>query len=144
MICFQKRNLPIFLFIFSILAFVVPAFGIDNAENTGTSTVAPSHYFTAKYFHNANRCQTCCRIEPLSAEAIHKHFPKELQNKTLIWRAVDVDEPENQHKTSDYQLYTKSLSISEVKYGKEIRWKNLEKVWNFVRDQKAFKGYVTS
>jgi hypothetical protein len=80
----------------------------------------------------------------LSADAIRSNFSEALKNGTLVWRVINVDEPGNQHYNKDYQLYTKSLIISEVKDGKEIRWKNLEKVWTFVRDDQKFEQYVTS
>jgi hypothetical protein len=141
---YGKRNIFILLIMISVSAFGVPAYGADAAGPPGTSARAPSHYFTATYFHNTFRCPTCRRIEALSAEAIHQNFSTELKNKTLIWRVINLDEPQNKHYIADYQLYTKSLVIAEVKDGKEIRWKNLDKVWNLVRDQKAFEGYVAS
>ncbi len=60
----------------------------------------------------------------------------------LIIRVINVDEPENKHYNDDYQLYTKSLIISEMKDGKEERWKNLEKIWVLVRDDEKFDAYV--
>jgi len=42
----------------------------------------------------------------------------------------------------DYELYTKSVVLSETKNGKEVRWKNLDKVWTLLGDEAAFKKYV--
>jgi hypothetical protein len=55
---------------------------------------------------------------------------------------VNLDEPENAHFAKDYSLHTKSVIVSELKGGREIRWKNLEKVWPLLGDQPAFEQYV--
>lgn len=72
------------------------------------------------------------------------NFADEMRNGAIVWRVINVDEPENQHYNADYQLFTKALIVSEVKNGKELRWKNLQKVWHYVRDDEAFINYVTS
>lgn len=60
----------------------------------------------------------------------------------VVWGLVNLDEPANKHYIDDYQLYTKSLIVSEIRNGKEIRWKNLAKVWELTNDKKAFIDYV--
>lgn len=102
------------------------------------------NYTTVTYFHNSIRCFTCRKIEELSAEIVKNNFADELKNGTLIWRVINVDEPENQHYADDYKLYTKSLIVSEMQQGKEIRWKNLEKIWTLIRDDAKFEAYITS
>jgi hypothetical protein len=82
------------------------------------------------------------RIESFSREAIETGFGEELKNGNVAWRLVNLDEPANKHYIDDYQLYTKSVIVSEVRNGKEVRWKNLAKVWQFTNDKKAFKRYV--
>ncbi|MBK6403606.1 MAG: hypothetical protein IPF66_00370 [Holophagales bacterium] len=42
----------------------------------------------------------------------------------------------------DYRLYTKSVVVSEVKDGKEVRWKNLDQVWQLLGSPDAFQEYV--
>jgi hypothetical protein len=62
--------------------------------------------------------------------------------KRVVFRSVNVDDPENAHFVKDYGLYTKSVVVSEVKGGKEVRWKNLDQVWHLLGDPEAFQGYV--
>lgn len=143
--CFSQLTKHIGLFSICILFFFAGnTFGADTAEKDNAAAAVPSHYFTATYFHTTYRCPTCRQIEALSKEAITMNFSDELKSGDLIWRIVNVEEPENKHYNADYQLFTKSLIISEVKNGKEIRWKNLQKVWHYVRDDEAFINYVTS
>ena len=96
----------------------------------------------AYYFHGTARCASCRAIEAYSAEAIQKAFDKELKEGTLEWKPVNVEEKGNEHFVQDYKLYTKSLILSEVLGGKQTSWKNLDKVWELLRDKDAFEKYV--
>jgi len=96
----------------------------------------------AYYFHGTFRCTTCRTIEQYSHDAIQTYFVKELGNGRLEFRPVNVEEPENKHFIRDYQLVTRSLVLSLVSDGKEIKWKNLPDVWKHVRDKERFFQYV--
>ena len=43
---------------------------------------------------------------------------------------------------TDYQLYTKSLVLSLRKNGKEVAFKNLDKIWEYVGNKQRFQDYV--
>lgn len=60
----------------------------------------------------------------------------------MEWLAINIDKPENKHFVKVYQLYTRSLLISYTENGKQTRWKNLEKVWQLLRNKAAFMKYV--
>ncbi len=96
----------------------------------------------AYYFHGTRRCVTCKKIEAYSQEAIESTFKKELESGRLEFSAVNFDEEENKHFIKDYELYTKSLVICDYNKGKQVRWKNLEKVWQHVRNKEDFFKYV--
>ena len=94
------------------------------------------------YFHGDYRCPTCLKLEKLSREAVEENFKKELSSGLLKYMSVNVDRPENRHFVDDFGLFTKSLVVVEKDGGKVKRYKNLQKIWVFVRDEAAFKNYV--
>lgn len=96
----------------------------------------------AYYFHGTHRCPTCLNIERYSREAIEKHFSKELQDKRLEFKPLNIEEPGNRHYIQDYQLFTKSLVITLRKGDKQIKWKTLTDVWTHVSDKEKFYQYV--
>jgi hypothetical protein len=96
----------------------------------------------AYYFHGRFRCATCRKIEALSYAVVHEGFPRALKEGRLEWQAVNIDEPAHKHFVSDYQLYTRSLVLVRMRDGKQVEWKNLERVWELVGDDDAFKKYV--
>jgi len=98
----------------------------------------------AYYFHGAFRCPTCHKLEEYSREAIETNFKDAIASGRLEYKAVNVEDKGNEHYGSDYQLYTKSLILSSVKDGKEVKWKNLDKVWEYVGNKQRFIDYVKS
>jgi hypothetical protein len=118
----------------SILPFMTSPVSAENASSSGT--------ITAYYFHGTFRCSTCNKMEKYAKEVIEKDFKDELASGKLVFRSVNVESKGNEHYTKDYQLYTKALILSSVKDGKEVRSKNLDKIWEYVRNKKKYEAYV--
>lgn len=114
----------------------------QEAPEEMKETTEPAHYFIAYYFHTTYRCPSCTKIEQWSEEAILTGYEDKLRNGALQWHSINVDEPDNKHFTEDYQLYTKSLILVEIKDGAHVRWKNLDQVWHLLRNKEKFIEYV--
>lgn len=115
-----------------------------NAAIAAEPDLAPDStaVIIAYYFHTTQRCANCYKIETYTGEAIETEFAAELQSGRLIWRMVNTDETANEHFLTDYKLYTKSVVLVDMRDGKQVRWKNLEKVWTHLRDKEKFQKYV--
>ncbi len=96
----------------------------------------------AYYFHGNVRCATCRKIEAYADEAVHSGFPEVIEDGALAWRVVNVDEADNKHFIQDFQLVTRSVVLAEYSNGKVVRWRNLDKVWQLVRDKERFVDYL--
>ncbi|MDD5423020.1 MAG: nitrophenyl compound nitroreductase subunit ArsF family protein [Candidatus Omnitrophica bacterium] len=107
----------------------------DNAKSTQV---------VAYYFHGDMRCPTCRKLEQYSREAVETNFKDALASGKLEFKVINVEDKGNEHYTGDYQLYTKSLILSSVKDGKEIKWKNMDKIWEYVGNKNRFLDYVKS
>jgi hypothetical protein len=94
------------------------------------------------YFHSNVRCYSCKKIESLTREAIDEGFGSEIAQGMIEIATLNVEDPGNKHFIKDYQLYTKSVIVSDVSGQKEMRWKNLTRVWELLGDETAFKSYV--
>ena len=121
----------------------VPVMTIPSTEDVGRLEEA-QHRIIAYYFHGTARCTTCRTIEQYAHEALETGFPKELQSGTIEWLAVNVEEPQYQHFIGDYQLHTRSLVLVEMEGETQVRWKNLEQIWELVSNKGAFISYVQS
>lgn len=90
------------------------------------------------YFMGNIRCNSCYRIESYTKEVYDG-----LENKDIIsFKILNIDEKENQHYLKDYNLYTKSVVIARLQDGKEVEYKNLDRIWSYLGNREQFKEYL--
>ncbi|MCP3967386.1 MAG: hypothetical protein GY750_08390 [Lentisphaerae bacterium] len=94
------------------------------------------------YFHGNTRCNTCRNIEGYTVEAVKNNFEADLKVKSLIIKPVNIELPENEHFIKDFNLTSKSVVLSKQDKGKQVKWKNLNKVWSLVGDKGKFTKYI--
>ena len=102
----------------------------------------PENFVAVYYFHGNFRCANCHNIEQYTKEAVEKYFKKESDSGSVKFKTINVETKGNEHFTNDYKLYTKSVVLSLVKNGKEVKFDNLTKVWEHLRDKEAFHRYI--
>jgi len=132
----------LFLAVFALVLAMLPMAQPTVAASGVSPAALPQDGVVAYYLHTTFRCSTCRRLEALSREALEQGFSQDLSSGKLAFKVVNVEEPGNEHFVKDFQLVTKSLVLVEYKDGKVVRWKNLPKIWQLVRDRDAFIRYV--
>lgn len=88
------------------------------------------------YFYGKPRCTTCMKIENYTKSAVAS-----MKDKDVVFKGIDMDNTANGAVVKKYNLYTKSVVVSKFKNGKE-QWKNLDKIWVKVGNEKDFKTYI--
>ncbi|MFA5338424.1 MAG: nitrophenyl compound nitroreductase subunit ArsF family protein [Candidatus Omnitrophota bacterium] len=132
------------LFLVLLAVAVLSSGGIILSSPAEAGDDAKGAQVIAYYFHGDMRCPTCHKLEQYSKEAIETNFKDALASGKLEYKVVNVEDKGNEHYAGDYQLYTKSLILSLVKDGKEIKWKNMDKIWEYVGNKNRFLDYVKS
>jgi len=94
------------------------------------------------YFMTTQRCPSCMKIEAYTKEAIMSSFADNIEKCTLAWKMVNVDDQENRHFIKDYQLHTKSVVLVRYRDGRQVTFRNLDRVWELLGDKTAFQTYV--
>jgi hypothetical protein len=97
---------------------------------------------TVYYFRGALRCPTCLKIEAYTKETVEREFADALADGRMHLRVVDHESEPNEHFAERYDLVTKSVVVSEWRGGREVRWRNLPRIWDLVGDRDAFVAYV--
>ena len=126
----MKRILFVILFLLGCLSFSV--FAQQDSKDK----------IIVYYFHGNARCVSCRKIEQYTKEALEKFFKNEIASQEITFRGVNTEEPGNEHFVNDYQLYTKSVVLSAVSEGKELKHKNLEQVWQHLHNKEKFYEYI--
>lgn len=148
-------------FIVSIVAIVGLMYSCSNAQpqqknsisgktssvkvpesSTDASVSKKDHQLIVYYFMSTYRCPSCHYIEETARIALNENFSEQLKSGQMVFKMLNVEEPANEHFVKDYKLYTKSIVLSDLKEGKEMRWNNLEKVWQLIGNDKGFKDYI--
>jgi len=83
------------------------------------------------YFYGNHRCATCSRIGELTQKA--------LEGRGVAYKAVNIEEPANEHYVKDFQLDARVVVIQ-----KDGNFKKMQKVWDLVEDEQAFIAYIQS
>lgn len=112
------------------------------ATEAVVDTKIKSDHIVTYYFHGDFRCANCMKIEAYSKEGVENNFANEIKNGILLFEVINVEEPENRHFIRDFNLHTKSVVV--VSYGgdRQIRYKNLDKVWDHLGSKDQFIEYV--
>lgn len=71
------------------------------------------------YFHGKQRCATCMAIEQRAKETLEEQFADELKNGTLVFRIIDISQPENEALADKYEVTWSSLFVCRWKGSKE-------------------------
>jgi thiol-disulfide isomerase/thioredoxin len=110
---------------------------------SGFTADTASNQLVVYYFMSTYRCPSCIYIEKTTESVVTTAFADYVKRGRVVFKVVNIDEPENKHYDTDYKLYAQSVILSDVKDGKELRWTNLDKVWKLLNNDAEFKAYVT-
>lgn len=71
------------------------------------------------YFHGKQRCATSMAIEQRTKETLEEQFADELKAGSLLFRVIDISQPENESLADKYQVTWSSLFVCRWKAGRE-------------------------
>jgi hypothetical protein len=111
-------------------------------KDTAKAAVGANNKIIVFYFHGNMRCPTCYKLETYAKSEVESAFAGAIKTGMVEWKTVNVDEKENEHFNADYKLYTKSVIVSMMKDGKELSWKNLDKIWELVHEEGRYREYI--
>ncbi len=94
------------------------------------------------YFHTTVRCESCLKIEEHTFNTINDIFEKELKDSTITVASIDFWEEGNEQYEKDYKFDTQTLILSKKVNGKEVKWKNLDKIFEYAGNYLHFQKYL--
>ena len=109
---------------------------------SGAPTLAVRDGVMVSYLHGNIRCPTCRAIESYAQQAVQTGFAEELQSGKIQWQAINYESPGNEHFATDYEVVAPNVVLAMYKDGKQVKWKGLPEVWEYVSDQAAFTAFV--
>lgn len=109
--------------------------------NNMSIAVAPAQKVEVFLFHRTQRCATCIAIGKLSGQTVEEKFGPEVLGGKVVFREVNIDEPQNKELAEKFQASGSALFINAIRDGSDNIQEDAN-VWRLARDQAAFKNYL--
>ena len=65
------------------------------------------------------------------------------QRGVVVFQIVNIEEDATRHFVNDFQLTNRSVVMLTRQNGKDLQWRRLDKVWEKISDDDAYKGYIS-
>ncbi len=146
-----KTVLTIGLLAFVCVSVVVALRGEDPLTDSGPSdvngvridqTVQIDSGVVVYYFHRQVRCTTCNTFETYTRQVLDGSFSEAQAAGSMQLVSVNYETSEDEHFVEDFQLTSNSVVLVRLEAGKAIEWKNLDQIWDLVKDAPAFSSYI--
>lgn len=62
-------------------------------------------------FHSTHRCRTCVSIEKSARAALESHFGQELAAGTVVFKTINVDDPQNARMAEQFEAAGSALWV---------------------------------
>jgi hypothetical protein len=94
------------------------------------------------YFHGNRRCRTCMGIQRAIQTTVSERFGPEVASGALVFREVNIDEPENAHFVKDFDLSSSSMVVVAKNGDKTVQWENCNEVWPLAHQETELASYA--
>lgn len=98
----------------------------------------------AYYFHRTFRCISCQTMEDLAARTMEERFSQEAQNGRVVWRSVNIDEPEGKALGQQFNARGSELVVARMEDGVCTDSKRLDDLWGLKDRPEAFSEYLAN
>jgi len=112
------------------------------AANAVQAADAPKDRVVAMYFHRTERCPTCRKMGSYSEEAVKTAFADEIKEGKVAFYYIDFQAAKNARYVNAYGITGPTLIVAKISDNKVVSHRNLENIWEHVRDKPAFLQYV--
>jgi hypothetical protein len=103
------------LILFFTLTISVFLFSCNGKAQTNNADITSNKKIVQVIdFHSTNRCITCKAIEKKSLEALEKNFKEELENGTITFQTINVDNDENYAVAEEFQATGTALFLNII------------------------------
>ncbi|HEY3319521.1 MAG TPA: nitrophenyl compound nitroreductase subunit ArsF family protein [Planctomycetota bacterium] len=109
-----------------------------NATVAQTLQLPAGDYVLVAFFHRAERCAFCNNMEAYTADALGRYFAGELAHEQVVYREINMDDPQNQPLVQRYGLFTSSVVLIGVRNKAEVCNKVLADAWRLTDSREKF------
>lgn len=121
------------------LIFLVLSVLISCGKDNKTADIPQTGKNIIYFFHPEARCKGCLDMESFTKVFAESCSVSEVKPEFM---SINIDDKENEHYRTDYNLKFSSVVFSLKSGDKEIKWKNLDSIWAYSENEKEFLLYL--
>ena len=121
--------------ILATITMLFVACGHKSTTEKNTEIDNPRNGVEVLYFHGKQRCVTCKAIEQLTLEVLEANFADELKDGTIVFRSIDLSQPENEAIADKYEVTWSSLFVNKWLNGVEIKTNMTDFGFSYAKNQ---------
>jgi hypothetical protein len=108
-------------------------------EPNNSSSLPPSidNGVEVVYFHRAQRCSGCIRMQDMTEYTLNTYFADELESGEIVFVAINLQASANADMVRKFGAYTSSLFLNDVEDGADDI-EELTDVWFVLWDDEEF------
>ena len=112
-------------------------------EPNNSSSLPPSidNGVEVVYFHRAQRCSGCIRMQDMTEYTLNTYFADELESGEIVFVAINLQASANADMVQKFGAYTSSLFLNDVEGGADSI-EELTDVWFVLWDDEEFVDTV--
>lgn len=114
---------------------------VTSVPDLGILEVSKADKIEVFNFHRTQRCWSCLTLGKLSEKTIKEKFAEESVSGKVVFKAINIELPENNNIVNLFKASGSSLYINAIKDGNNHIEQNM-KVWQFLSDESAFTSYL--
>jgi hypothetical protein len=106
--------------LFILLVFSLTAY-TANAQTENGDMASQKDVVQVIDFHSTHRCMTCNAIESKTTSTLNTYFKQEMEDGTITFQAVNVEDKDNYDLAEEFEAAGTSLFINVMKDGKSSK-----------------------
>ena len=116
---------------------LVSACKVPEPDNSSGLPPSIDNGVEVVYFHRAQRCSGCIRMQDMTEYTLNTYFADELESGEIVFIAVNLQDATNADMVQKFGAYTSSLFLNDVEDGADDI-EELTDVWFVLWDEEGF------
>jgi hypothetical protein len=115
---------------------------LDKRLGVDETAPKPERFIRLVYFHRTPGCNTCQTMASYVFQTVESEFRKQTQNKTLVLRYIDFEDPKNRAFVRAFNINSPTLIAIESVNSKDVRYWKLGRIWSLAGNKEEFQRYI--
>jgi predicted small secreted protein len=115
-----------------------------EAPRAAISAIGIENGVVVTYFHGDRRCPTCRGMQATIEQTVEERFAAEIMEGKVVFQKINFEEDANTSYVERYQLASSTMVVATIQAGRETKWVNCAKVWDYAHEPVKLADYTVA